>query len=630
MINILDTHMHLVHPQDTHHQLIGSATLIVGLLLWLAHSSASAAAFLTTGRFAHSSSSPRNENLCRCGRRQRPVVFLVDEERKTSSSTAGTSTSISNQQFLETYGRRRSIALQPLPENDCRPQQPTNPGNDDDDDEQPNLHPRVIAEIKSLLIENGITLPVNGAATDIALPASLAERDVDEPTVENVVPEATSELIKDVVSEVDPGNGPGAEIALPPSLDEDYADERKEDVEPNVEDLVSETTSDAVEYASTVVKQEAPENDDAATPTTSMNVDMPVASDDAVVVVDEKVKAPMSDMNVEAPTTTITPDEPVFASTDDRGNAADSMAVSGDAVNVANKAAEQFFADRSAVEIPMEDKSPQKPVPAAINMDDEGLERIRNAFSVETKAAAAQALEKREEPTSEEQKELVLPKEEESIMTAADLEKQEPRWRPVPPKTRPVPPKTQPPMSLLPRKEWDAHVVCAQAFASVEQRPILLFDGACNLCNSWVNFCLDYDVAGGFRFASLQSRVGQAILIRDGRPPDDRSDIILATPQDTYAKTDAVLRVISQLEGLPIPLRFAATFARLILPGWFRDGMYRFVAANRHILGDTDGPVCRLDLDGEYIGRFIEDPELDEETLANKKAEEDACVKIRR
>ena len=185
-------------------------------------------------------------------------------------------------------------------------------------------------------------------------------------------------------------------------------------------------------------------------------------------------------------------------------------------------------------------------------------------------------------------------------------------------------PETNPSSAGSTQREIEANVVCAKAFAAVNQHPILLFDGACNLCNGWVNFCLDYDVKAEFRYASLQSRVGQSILIRDGRSPDDRSDIILATTEDTYARSDAVLRVISQLEGLPILLRVAATMARIFFPAWFRDAAYKFLSANRHILGDTDGPVCRLDLDGEYFGRFIEDPELEEEYDENLASESEA------
>jgi len=52
-----------------------------------------------------------------------------------------------------------------------------------------------------------------------------------------------------------------------------------------------------------------------------------------------------------------------------------------------------------------------------------------------------------------------------------------------------------------------------------DEHPILLFDGVCNLCNSLVQFVVEHDAAGTFRFASLQSTVGQALLERHGLPP---------------------------------------------------------------------------------------------------------------
>eukprot|EP00546_Thalassionema_frauenfeldii_P003502 CAMPEP_0178930788 /NCGR_PEP_ID=MMETSP0786-20121207/21480_1 /TAXON_ID=186022 /ORGANISM="Thalassionema frauenfeldii, Strain CCMP 1798" /LENGTH=81 /DNA_ID=CAMNT_0020607455 /DNA_START=20 /DNA_END=261 /DNA_ORIENTATION=+ len=41
-----------------------------------------------------------------------------------------------------------------------------------------------------------------------------------------------------------------------------------------------------------------------------------------------------------------------------------------------------------------------------------------------------------------------------------------------------------------------------------DQRPIILFDGVCNLCNGAVNLALDWDPKGKLRFAALQSQVG--------------------------------------------------------------------------------------------------------------------------
>ena len=47
--------------------------------------------------------------------------------------------------------------------------------------------------------------------------------------------------------------------------------------------------------------------------------------------------------------------------------------------------------------------------------------------------------------------------------------------------------------------------VVAKVFAK-DSRPIVLYDGVCNLCNGGVNFALDADRSGRLRFAALQSR----------------------------------------------------------------------------------------------------------------------------
>ena len=38
-----------------------------------------------------------------------------------------------------------------------------------------------------------------------------------------------------------------------------------------------------------------------------------------------------------------------------------------------------------------------------------------------------------------------------------------------------------------------------------KKKPVILFDGVCNLCNSSVNFVIDRDPDGIFQFAALQS-----------------------------------------------------------------------------------------------------------------------------
>ena len=68
-----------------------------------------------------------------------------------------------------------------------------------------------------------------------------------------------------------------------------------------------------------------------------------------------------------------------------------------------------------------------------------------------------------------------------------------------------------------------------------DKRPVILFDGVCNLCNVAVNVVLQTertaaDSPGAVRFAALQSAAGRALLQRAGRAPDDISSIVLVEP----------------------------------------------------------------------------------------------------
>jgi hypothetical protein len=76
------------------------------------------------------------------------------------------------------------------------------------------------------------------------------------------------------------------------------------------------------------------------------------------------------------------------------------------------------------------------------------------------------------------------------------------------------------------QEKRDAGALAKRVFET-DKRPIILYDGICNLCNGGVNFMLDWDSPneerGNFRFAALQSEVGKALLQRSGRRPDDVS-----------------------------------------------------------------------------------------------------------
>ncbi|CAI5942605.1 unnamed protein product, partial [Closterium sp. NIES-65] len=120
---------------------------------------------------------------------------------------------------------------------------------------------------------------------------------------------------------------------------------------------------------------------------------------------------------------------------------------------------------------------------------------------------------------------------------------------------------------------------------ATDDRPIVLYDGVCNMCNGGVNFALDADPQGRLRFAALQSEAGRALLARSGRSPDDISSIVLVERDGAYIKSDAVLR-IARLLDLPYPpLAFLAALA----PKPLRDVVYDGIANNRYsILGMRD------------------------------------------
>lgn len=138
-------------------------------------------------------------------------------------------------------------------------------------------------------------------------------------------------------------------------------------------------------------------------------------------------------------------------------------------------------------------------------------------------------------------------------------------------------------------------------------RPIILFDGVCNLCNNAVNLALDWDPDGALRFAALQSNVGRALLQVHGREADDISSIVFVTEKGAFVKSDAILGITEELNPLPfLPLRPLAKLATRAVPAFLRDLIYDGVADNRYsIMGKRN--ECRFDADGEFDDRFVDD-----------------------
>jgi predicted DCC family thiol-disulfide oxidoreductase YuxK len=114
--------------------------------------------------------------------------------------------------------------------------------------------------------------------------------------------------------------------------------------------------------------------------------------------------------------------------------------------------------------------------------------------------------------------------------------------------------------------------------------PILLFDGVCNFCNGAVNFIIAHDPAGRFRFASLQSDVGRALLREHGLGELPVSTMVLIDAGQVFLNSDGVLRTAQRLGGL-----FTLLLPLSWVPRRARDGLYRLFARNRYrLFGKAD------------------------------------------
>ena len=160
---------------------------------------------------------------------------------------------------------------------------------------------------------------------------------------------------------------------------------------------------------------------------------------------------------------------------------------------------------------------------------------------------------------------------------------------------------------MLEEPRLDNPSVVARRVFATDKRPIILFDGVCNLCNGAVNLALDWDPKGKLRFSALQSNVGTSLLQAHGRDGNDISSIVLVTNDGAYIKSDAVLRIAEALSpGQILPLKPAALLGRFLVPKFLRDVIYDGVADNRYdLLGKRN--ECRFDADGEFEDRFVDD-----------------------
>ncbi len=130
-----------------------------------------------------------------------------------------------------------------------------------------------------------------------------------------------------------------------------------------------------------------------------------------------------------------------------------------------------------------------------------------------------------------------------------------------------------------------------------QQKPIIFFDGVCNLCNGAINFIIDRDKKGYFKFAPLQSSIAENYIPQSVIEKTD--SIILWNSGQLYSKSTAALKISRHMDGA-----WKGLYAFMIIPRFIRDFVYEIIAKNRYKwFGKRDS--CRMPTK-DIKNRFLE------------------------
>jgi predicted DCC family thiol-disulfide oxidoreductase YuxK len=105
---------------------------------------------------------------------------------------------------------------------------------------------------------------------------------------------------------------------------------------------------------------------------------------------------------------------------------------------------------------------------------------------------------------------------------------------------------------------------------------IILYDGVCALCSSWVRFVAKRDTARNFRFTPIQSPYGRRMAMALCIDQDDPDTNAVILNGNAYRRSDAALAVVSSLP------RWGWVTVLRLFPRVVRDALYTRIARNRY------------------------------------------------
>jgi len=132
----------------------------------------------------------------------------------------------------------------------------------------------------------------------------------------------------------------------------------------------------------------------------------------------------------------------------------------------------------------------------------------------------------------------------------------------------------------------------------IQNHPILLFDGICNLCDGLVKFIIKRDRRSKIRFAPLQSAAGQSLLLKSGLPANELNSVVFIKGEKYFLRSSAILQLLKELGG-----GWKLFYIFIIIPPFLRDFLYNITARTRYrIFGKKES--CMVPSE-ELSGRFI-------------------------
>jgi predicted DCC family thiol-disulfide oxidoreductase YuxK len=112
----------------------------------------------------------------------------------------------------------------------------------------------------------------------------------------------------------------------------------------------------------------------------------------------------------------------------------------------------------------------------------------------------------------------------------------------------------------------------------LEDRPWVVFDGECVLCNRFVGVLLTHERSPELRFATTRSRMGRALASRHGLTESDLDKTYLVVRgHQAWTRSDAWIELMSLMRA---PLGWLRHLR--VVPRSWRDAVYDGIARNRY------------------------------------------------